>query len=181
MKPIKKISSKIIYKSNWMTLREDDIQYNNGNISKYGVIERAPFVLVIPFIKDEILLVKQYRYPVDKWTLEFPQGGMDDSETPEVAARRELKEETGFKIKQMKKLGHMYEAAGFATHDFWIFKAEIDEYRGKNKLEESESGLSAEWYNVNLLKKIILDGEIEDCPTAAAFSLFLLEVERGEF
>lgn len=175
MKPMKKINSKIVYKTQWMTLMEDEIEYFNGNRSKYGVVDREPFVLVIPIRKDEVLLVEQYRYPVDKWTLEFPQGGKDENELPVDAAKRELEEETGYKIKKIKELGHLYEAAGFAMHDFWVYVAEVDEAQRDKKLDESEAGLVEKWFNLKTFKKMILNGEIEDAPSLAAFTLYLLD------
>lgn len=129
IKPIKHIASKTVYKSFWMALRVDDIELGDGAKSEYGVVEKANFVLVIPLKEERLMLVKQYRYPIDQWTWEFPQGGCEVDETIQEAARREIEEETGYTIKEAEVLEYLFEAASFAIHQFYVVIAEVMDKR----------------------------------------------------
>ena len=75
--------SREVYRSRWMTLREDDIVRADGTPGHYGVLSKPDFALVIPRHEDgSFTLVEQYRYPVGKRCLEFPQGA--DEKRPDI-------------------------------------------------------------------------------------------------
>jgi 8-oxo-dGTP pyrophosphatase MutT (NUDIX family) len=91
------LSSKELIQSPWMSLREDTCQLPNGNIiSPYYVIETTDWVNIVPFDKDyNLLMINQYRHPINSYSLEVPAGNCDNNETPVTTAKRELLEETG--------------------------------------------------------------------------------------
>src|SRR5688572_15146743 len=103
--PLRWISSRFVYRSRWMFVRADVVEDLSGAQAEYGVVERHDFVLVIPVRESEILVVKQYRYPIGAWTLEFPQGALEPNEKPFDAAHRELREETGAEAAEIKRVG----------------------------------------------------------------------------
>jgi len=98
LKPWKTISTREVYKNNWMRLREDVAELPNGRTTIYGVCEFGECVGVLPFVDDEhVIVVRQYRYVHQenhRW--EMPTGGIWPGETPEQAAQRELMEESGY-------------------------------------------------------------------------------------
>jgi 8-oxo-dGTP pyrophosphatase MutT (NUDIX family) len=100
----KKITSKKVFEDRWFKARADACQFPDGRIiDPYYVVELpnlANAVVVTP--NNEIVLVKQYRYPVDAVTLELPGGVINDGEDPMVAALRETIEETGYTSNQIQ-------------------------------------------------------------------------------
>ena len=100
----KKITSKKVFEDRWFKARADACQFPDGRIiDPYYVVELpnwANAVVVNP--NNEIVLVKQYRYPVDTVTLELPGGVINDGEDPMVAALRETQEETGYTSNQIQ-------------------------------------------------------------------------------
>ncbi len=94
--PWKKISSQKIYQNQWFSLREDQVISPGGEKSIYGVVETSPAIAIVPLTsKLETYLVGQYRYPLNTYSWEVPEGGADPDESNLEAAKRELKEETG--------------------------------------------------------------------------------------
>lgn len=121
--PWKTRSSRAVYQNHWTRVREDIAEMPNGKTTVYGVIECADCVGVLPFVDEEhVVMVRQYRYvfgEAHRW--EMPTGGVKPSETPEAAARRELREEAGYDAGQlqhvssyftsksiMREIGHLY-------------------------------------------------------------------------
>ncbi len=100
----KKIASKKVFEDRWFKARADACQFPDGRIiDPYYVVELpnwANAVVVTP--NNEIVLVKQYRYPVDAVTLELPGGVINEGEDPMIAALRETQEETGYSSDQIQ-------------------------------------------------------------------------------
>ena len=73
-KKAKIISTKVIYKSKWLTLRKDNFIRPDGSTASYEIIKRKNVVIIIPQINKKLIFVEQYRYALDERSLEFPQG-----------------------------------------------------------------------------------------------------------
>src|SRR5690606_37731216 len=98
MQKWKLLESKYIIQRPWATLRVDKLELPNGNIKdEYYVLEYPTWVNMVAITEDEnVLFVKQYRHGADQIMVELPAGVVEDDEEPEVAARRELLEETRY-------------------------------------------------------------------------------------
>ncbi len=111
---MEKLSSRIVYRNPWMTVREDEIRHADGSPGIFGVVEKPDFALVLPRWRDGFWLVEQFRYPVGRRAWEFPQGswGAGSSGGQAELARQELAEETGLRAAGLTHLGHLFEAYG---------------------------------------------------------------------
>lgn len=94
----KTLSSKYIYDDRWFRARADSCQFPDGRIIEpYYIVELPDWCNVILVTKDErVILVRQYRYPIDQATYELPGGVIEKNEDPKLAAKREMEEETGY-------------------------------------------------------------------------------------
>lgn len=167
------LNSKVIFKGKVFDLRVDEIKYESGNS---GIREVAvhPGGAVVAALTDEkeLLLVKQFRYPFQKFLLELPAGKLDLGEDPEICAARELEEETGYSAKRIVKLGQINTTPGFCTETLHIYlAAELTE--GDHKREEGEYGMEIHSYPLNEVEDMITRGDITDAKTISG--IFLLK------
>ena len=121
----KTISSNLVYQGRILNLRVDKVLLPNGKEGGREVVEFSQAVTVVAITEnDQILLVKQYRYPVEEVLVELPAGKMDRQENPEESARRELQEETGYTAESMIKLCEFYTTPGFTNELMHVFLAQ---------------------------------------------------------
>lgn len=105
----KKISSKIVYENPWVRLREDAIEFPNGKQGIYAYSERVDAgPMIIPVTAEgKLVVLREWRYPIQAWTYCFPFGGVEASEDVLTAAKRELAEETGYTAEHWESLGEI--------------------------------------------------------------------------
>ena len=90
-KPYKILKSRTVAKNPWYRLRQDDIALPDGSQIVYNVLNKADAVWVVPVLGDgRVVLINQYRHPIDDWCLEVPAGGITPGRDPEEVARMEL-------------------------------------------------------------------------------------------
>jgi 8-oxo-dGTP pyrophosphatase MutT (NUDIX family) len=98
--------TKVVYSNPWITVREDDVITPGGKPGIYGVVEPRIATGVVALTENkEIYLVGQYRYPVEEYSWEIPEGGSEIGEDPMLTAKRELREETGLEAESWEQLG----------------------------------------------------------------------------
>ncbi|MFZ5632249.1 MAG: NUDIX hydrolase [Bacillota bacterium] len=120
----KTIGSETVYRGKIVNLRVDEVELPNGNNTRREVVEHGGAVAVVPINeKNEVLMVRQYRYPVGKVLLEIPAGKLEKGEDPAACAARELEEETGFKAGSMKHLFSFYSTPGFTNEILYLYLA----------------------------------------------------------
>lgn len=169
----KQLSSKIVYRSRHVIIKQDQVIRPDGQETLFDVVVRNDFVVVIAKKAEKFILVDQYRYPIKKRSLEFTEGSIDTGEDPFSAAKRELIEETGLESTNWKQLGYLYLGNGSHTQGFYIFLAEQC-VEGKRIILGDESDLIRKEYSLKELKKLITEGKIHDAPTVSAFCYYLL-------
>lgn len=160
----KKLSSKVVYEGKVITVERDDVEISTGRKS-FREVARHPGGVVILALKDSetILLVKQFRYPIMTADLELPAGKLERGEDPDLAAKRELEEETGYRAKNWSSLGYIYTTPGFCDEKLYLYKAENLEFVGEHP-DEGEIIKALEISKTELMQKI-KSGEINDAKT----------------
>jgi 8-oxo-dGTP pyrophosphatase MutT (NUDIX family) len=116
--------TRTVYENPWIRVREDEVTRPDGGQGVYGVVEmRHPAVFVVALTDGgEVVMVRLYRYPIGRDSLEVPAGG-SDGESPVEAARRELREETGYQAATWRSLGEMYSLNGVSDARAYVFLA----------------------------------------------------------
>ena len=114
-----------LYKNPWCAFRVDDVKLPDGARIEYGVLESGGFAAVVPVTnRGDVVLVRQWRQPLEAFTLELPSGGVDADEEPERAAYRELIEETGYRAQKLEHLTSVHTSTGRSTEVCHLFRCE---------------------------------------------------------
>ena len=148
---------------------KDKVRLPNELKLDYYRIEKTPAVFILPIISDKIVLTKQYRYPIKTMSLELPAGHIKSNETPEECAKRELKEETGFSAKKIKKLLSYHPSTEYSNQIYHIFIAK-DLEKGTTNREKYEL-IEIEILKTDIVIEKIINGEITDGRTIIAMFL----------
>ena len=119
------ISSEPLYQGRILNLRRDVVRLANGRQASREVVEHVDSVAAVPLLDDgQVVLVEQWRHPVEQALLEIPAGIMDPGEQPAEAVRRELTEETGYSAGRLELLFSTYLAPGYSQELIHIFMAQ---------------------------------------------------------
>lgn len=172
------VASRRAFESFIVDLRVDSLREAGGTTYDRVVVEYGVAVVLVPVDSDGLLLmVRQYRHPVRRWLLELPAGGVDERDaSPEDAALRELREETGFRG-ALTRIGGLFLAPGYS-----------DEYQHMYVARDLvEDPLDADEDENLVLERVTLDdalafvdsGEICDAKSIAALLMYLRHIERA--
>jgi 8-oxo-dGTP pyrophosphatase MutT (NUDIX family) len=170
--PIETLGSRTVYENRWLSLREDRIRLPDGSEGIYGVVDKPPFALVVPWDGERLHLVGQWRYTVQRFCWEFPQGALQDRpDAPlDEVARIELAEETGLHAGSLERIGEFYAAYGYASQTYAVFLA-TQLTQGDASPEPEEVGLGARAGTVAEFEEMMRRGEMPDAHSAAAYGL----------
>ncbi len=118
------LSSQLIYSGRVVKLRVDTVRLDSGRQTKREIVEHDDCVAIVAIDADDnVLLVRQFRKPVEKELLEIPAGGIDPGEEPAAAVSRELREETGYRPNSIKRIGGFYATPGYGTEYLHLYLA----------------------------------------------------------
>jgi 8-oxo-dGTP pyrophosphatase MutT (NUDIX family) len=173
------LTSREVYRNNWLRVREDEILRSNGQMGIYGVIEKDPCAIIIPIEDGRVWLVEQFRYTIQERALELPQGGWEmENVRPEDLARGELREETGLDARDMTMLGMNWIAYGVLRQMQYIFLATGLTQTEKDP-DPEEHDLMVHSVPVEEFEQMILDGRVKDGCTVAAWGMYLMWKRKG--
>lgn len=163
----KKVSSKNVFKGVLLDVYCDDIELPDGGRSIREYIRHQGAVCVVPVTdSNEIIAVRQYRYPIGRVTVEIPAGKLDRGEEPIDAARRELGEETGVTSADLEYIGGLYPSVAYTDEVIHMYLAKNLEY-GDAHTDDDEF-LDVVKIPVDEFIEKIMSGEIMDAKTQAA-------------
>ena len=104
--PFRRLSSRVVYQNPWITVREDKVVRPGGEEGVFGTVEKLPGASILPLdLEGNVYLAQEYKYAVDRTTVEVFSGGAEEGESPLEAARRELREELGMTARDWLDLG----------------------------------------------------------------------------
>jgi 8-oxo-dGTP pyrophosphatase MutT (NUDIX family) len=169
------ISSEEALSEAWFKVRKDKVKLPSGKVvNDYFIWESPTIATVVPITKDGLfVLCQQYRHAVNKIMYQFPAGGVNKRETPDQAAHREMKEETGYETPdQLVKLG---DSAAYPTklsgwHHLYLAK---DVEKTAEKLVDENEPTRVVLKTPQQLWKMIQDGEFQVADSLAAGLLAL--------
>ena len=175
MKKWERLSRKKVFeardaKTVYMELYQDRLRAPNGNELSYTFYRSSDVAIVVPFLDEKTLvMIKQYRYPLDKIMLEFPAGHVEKGESPLATARRELKEETGFGAKKVKHVYSYHPSVSKSRQIVHIFSA-AGLASGETRHDSTED-IDVETVSVSRLGRLIREQKVENAGTLVAYLL----------
>ncbi len=173
----KLIERKEIYSGRTFKLFKEIYNGENGNVTIEAIRHRGA-VAILPILPDKkIILERQFRYTISKWIIEAPAGTLEDGESDEDCALRELREETGYVAKKLVKLGSIVMTPGYDDEMIRLFVAYVDNKVESTKLDRDEM-INVNLYSYQEISEMIKKGEIFDAKTIA---LFYMSKEFGIF
>ncbi len=162
----KTVSSRYIFKGRAINLRVDTVINANGEETTREIVEHAECIAVVPVNENgEILLVRQFRKPIEKEILEIPAGLIEAGEDPATTAFRELQEEIGFKPGKLERLTGFYSSPGFCTEYLHLFLAR--DLKPSRLYAEDTAGIEVVAIKPEQIETLIKSGEICDAKSIA--------------
>jgi ADP-ribose pyrophosphatase len=133
------LSTETLHYGKILNLRRDTVELPNKNIAAREVVEHSGGVCVLPLTdSDEVIMVKQFRYPFNTVTLEVPAGKLEKGEDPLECGKRELFEETGLTAEKIEFLGKLYPTPAYCTEVIHMYLARGLIESDSNSLDEDE-------------------------------------------
>lgn len=163
----KKINSKQIFDGVVVKLFVDDVELPDGKKTIREVVRHPGAVCVIPIDEDEnVIMIKQFRYPFNEVLYEIPAGKLEPNEDPYEAALRELEEESGVNAKNVEYIGTMYTTVAILDEKIHMYLATGLTY--KNAHPDEGEFLEVEKIPLKTLVDMVIEGKIPDSKTQIA-------------
>ena len=158
------VTQKTVYEGHIVRVRQDQVQLMDGSITNREVVEHPGGVAIFAMNeKDEVIMVRQYRYPAGEALLELPAGKLEPGEDPQLSALRELEEETGIRPRKITAMGFSYSSPGIFAEKIHFFLAQ-DLVQGEAHPDEGEF-LEVLRIPLSQLIQMIGKGELTDAKT----------------
>ena len=161
----KKIKRDEIFKGKVIHVVKDEVLLDNGNTSVRELVLHNGGACIAFKKDDRYFMVKQYRYTFSKEMLEFPAGKIEVGEDPEETILREVVEETGYSVKNLKSFGYIIPTCGYCSEKIYLYYGEADEYLGQDL--DADENILLNQFTFKEIKEMIKNNQIDDAKTIA--------------
>ena len=173
----RRTGSTTLLSGGFLEVRRDNVLLPDGSAATREFVQHPGAVAVIPVLDDgRVVLVRQYRYPLQKVLLEWPAGKLEAGEEQLVCAQRELQEETGFTAREWAFAGEIHNAAAYSSESIWLWFA-----RGlQSGLPRPDAGEFVETVTMSLvaLEALEAGGSLPDVKTLVGLR-WLQQMQAG--
>lgn len=172
--PWKIKSSKTVYSDPWIAVQRDEVVRPDGKDGSYATVNLKSGVCVIAIDENNVVhLTEEFHYAVGRDTIEGVSGGIEDGESPELAAERELAEELGLKAAKWTRLGQVdpFTAAIYSTVDLYVAR---ELTQGETNLEGTEL-IRCRKMPLSDAVEMVCESEITHAPTCVALLRLALQ------
>lgn len=168
----KKLSTQVMFENPWWRYRKDRFEIEPGKAGEYHYASTHGSAMVIPITAHgELVLVEQYRYLLDKVSLEFPGGGVAEHEAPLSAAQRELAEESGYTA-ALEPLGTFNPWNGVTDETCHVYIADPVRADTSDARPDATESFLVHHFSRHDFERHIASGRIWDGMTLAAYALY---------
>lgn len=172
------IKTEPIFDGRMITLQVDTVAMPDGRTATREIVKHPGAAAVMGLLDGKLLVVEQFRKPLEKFQIEIPAGKLDPNEDPFEAAARELEEETGYRSDKLRLVSSFYTSPGFADEKLYLYFAE-DLQQGEQKPDEDEF-LQVEAITLDEAEAYIAEGRISDAKTILAVYAWKLYLLTGK-
>lgn len=174
----KTISETTIYKGKIIDLTVADVLLPDGNQAKRELVKHSGAVAIIPVIDDKLVLVEQFRKPLEKTIIEIPAGKLEPEEDRIEAAKRELEEETGYQTDDLAYVTSFASSPGFADEVLHVYVAKKLKKADDPLAKDEDEFINVVEVSLEEAKQLIETGNIFDVKTMYAVQYLELEQYR---
>lgn len=174
----KTLKSEKIYEGVILNLRKDKVTVQNGTSYREIIEHNGGAVVAAVTEEGKMVMVRQFRKPAERVMLEVPAGKIDPGEDPLHAAKRELKEETGYTAGKIVFLTQFYPSVGYSEEILYLYLC-TELIAGETNFDENEA-IEIEELDIEALYQMAMDGSIQDAKTAIAIFMVRSLFEAGK-
>jgi ADP-ribose pyrophosphatase len=166
------LTSERVYTGKVFNVDRDEVKMPNGRTTSVDIVRHSSSVVILPVPEPgKIILVKQFRYPVNRFLWELPAGSVDEGETPVDAARRECHEEIGLVPATVVRLTALFPTPGYCDEEMVFFRVSGLEKTDQKAHVDEDEDIEAKTFEVRDVRDMVRRGEILDMKTVVALTL----------
>ncbi len=166
------MASETVFAGRLLRVRVDTVRTADGRETVREVVEHPGAVAILPVTAaGELILVRQFRYAVGRDLLEAPAGTLEEGETPEACAYRELEEEVGVRAGRLELLTRFFVSPGWCNEELVVYRAR--DLESSTARPEDDESLEVVLVRPEEIPQLIADGQIADAKTLTAVTMHL--------
>lgn len=158
-----RIRSNLIYSGKIFNVYRDEVMLPNGKLAYREAVDHNGAVAIVPLDKDEVILIRQFRYSTGEEILEIPAGTLNKGEDPESCARRELEEEIGYTAGKIKKMTEFFLAPGYSNELLHLFIAW--DLSQSSQILDGDEFVQIERYPKENVIELVMNRKVRDAKT----------------
>ena len=165
------LDSLAVHRGRAFRTRRDRVRLPNGREATMDVVSHPVSVILLPLPDPgRVILVRQYRYAVDRWIWELPAGNVEPGEDPEAAALRECAEETGWTARRVERVGAFYPSPGYCDEVMIFYR--LTELTETARLAlDADEVLEPRIFALDAARRMIAEGPVADMKSALGLRL----------
>jgi len=166
-----KVESERVFTGKVFNVDRDTVKMPNGRTMKVDVVRHSKSVVIVPVPEPgRVILIRQYRYPINAFLWEFPAGSTDEGEAPEKAATRECHEEIGLVPQTVVRLTALYPTPGYCDEEMIFFRVSGLEKTAEPAHVDQDEDIEAKTFELREAREMVRRGEIVDMKTIVALT-----------
>ena len=166
------LTSERVYSGRVFDVERARVRMPNGRETTLDIVRHTRSVVIVPVPEPgHVILIRQFRYPVNRFLWEFPAGSVDEGESPERAARRECHEEIGLVPQTVVRLTALYPTPGYCDEEMVFFRASGLETTDEQAHVDEDEDIHAQTFEIRDVREMVRRGEIVDMKTIVALGL----------
>jgi ADP-ribose pyrophosphatase len=169
---VRRLSRTVPFTGRVFRVERDRVRLPNGRPATLDIVRHPGSVVLLPQpSRDELILIRQFRYAIGRWIWELPAGTMDPGESGRTAARRECEEEIGVSPRRLEQLGAFYPTPGFCDEIMLFYRCtDLRPPAGPVHLDPDEQ-LEPRSFTLRGVRALIARGDVVDMKTVVGLSL----------
>jgi ADP-ribose pyrophosphatase len=168
----KTLGSRVTFNGRVFRVERDQVRLTNGRRATLDIVRHRGSVVLLPQpSRDEIILIRQFRYAIGRWIWELPAGTLDPGESPVAAARRECAEEIGLSPRQVKRLAALYPTPGFCDELMLFYRCTDLRPPTRAVALDPDEQIEPRSFSLRGVRALIARGDVVDMKTVVGMSL----------